>query len=76
MQIYKNLGRESNVVAFEVASDSITVKFRSGTHTLYKYTYSSAGQNAVESMKVLANAGKGLNSFIGHNRPKFASKAA
>jgi len=62
MEIYKNLGGNSNVRAYEIGSDSITVQFGDGS--TYVYTYRSAGQGNVEQMKTLAVAGSGLNSFI------------
>jgi hypothetical protein len=62
MVTYRNLGGDSNVRAFEIGSDSITVQFGDGS--FYLYTYRSAGQGNIEQMKVLAMAGRGLNSFI------------
>jgi hypothetical protein len=62
MDIYKNLGRNSSVRAYEIGNDSITVQFSDGT--VYLYTYQSAGQNNIEKMKALAIAGRGLNSYI------------
>ena len=62
MEPYKNLGGDSNVAAYEIASDSIKVQFRDGW--IYTYTYQSAGQDNIEQMKILAQAGQGLNSFI------------
>jgi hypothetical protein len=62
MERYKNLGRDSNVAAYEIDSDRITVQFSDGS--MYLYTYRSAGQVNIEQMKMLAKAGRGLNSFI------------
>jgi hypothetical protein len=62
MENYKNLSGDSGVKAYELGSDSITVEFNDGK--VYQYTYQSAGRENVESMKKLAVAGKGLNSFI------------
>jgi len=62
MEIYKNLGGNSNVRAYEIEGESITVQFGDGS--VYLYTYQSAGQDKIEQMKILAIAGRGLNSFI------------
>ncbi len=74
MQTYANLSGESNVIAFENGSDYIIVQFANGKETFYKYTYASAGGNAVETMKSLALAGRGLNSYISTNKPAYAMK--
>lgn len=71
---YKDLGGDSGVSAFAVEAEAIIVRFKRGKHTHYKYTYSSAGSHAVEKMKILACAGKGLNSFIGTSKPPYHSK--
>lgn len=62
MERYKNLGRNSNVAAYEIGSDRITIQFNDGS--MYLYTYRSAGQANIEQMKKLAEAGRGLNAFI------------
>jgi hypothetical protein len=62
MEGYKNLGGNSNVSAYKIESDSITVRFNDGRH--YLYNYQSTGQVIVEHMKTLGIAGQGLNSFI------------
>lgn len=62
MERYKNLGRDSNVAAYEIGSDRISVQFNDGS--VYLYTCRSAGQTDIEQMKKLAEAGRGLNGFI------------
>ncbi len=70
---YKNLGGNSNVRAYEIGSDSITVQFGDGS--IYLYNYQSAGRDNVERMKSLAIAGRGLNSFImRYAKKSYASK--
>lgn len=64
MQRYANRGGNSNVVAYEIAPNSITVQFASGRYRYYLYSYSAPGIAAVEHMKRLAEAGSGLNSYI------------
>ena len=65
MELYKNLGGNSGVSAYEIGAESITVQFTSGA--VYLYTYKSAGNSNIETMKSLAVTGKGLNSFIMRN---------
>lgn len=62
MPAYTNRGGNSGVVAYETTADSITVEFRDG----WKYVYdaSNPGATTVAHMKVLAQAGQGLNSYI------------
>jgi hypothetical protein len=73
MERYKNLSRNSGVVAYEIGRDSVTVKFQDGA--TYLYTYASAGESNVEQMKVLAVTGRGLSTFIArHARMAYAAK--
>lgn len=64
---YKNLSGQSNVESFEIGENFIVVRFKTvgkdGCST-YKYSYASAEQDNIEQMKILANQGFGLNSFI------------
>ncbi len=62
MNRYKNLGGNSNVAAYEIAEDSITVRFNNGA--MYLYNNSIPGGMLVEKMKQLAINGSGLNSLI------------
>lgn len=59
---YKNLSRKSGVLRYEIGSDFIIVEFKD--YSKYKYTYQSAGAENIEQMKLLAEQGFGLNSFI------------
>lgn len=64
---YKNLSGQSGIARFEIGQDSIIVQFvKTGKDgcSIYKYSYSSAGQGNIEQMKVLAVRGFGLHSFI------------
>ena len=62
MTRYKNLGGDSGVSSYEIAPESITVQFSTGA--VYVYRYNNAGRDNIEKMKVLAESGQGLNSFI------------
>lgn len=66
MEKYLNRGSNSGVVAYEVGSDNIKVKFN-GTVKIYKYSYLKAGRTHVENMKMLASNGVGLNTYIKKN---------
>lgn len=55
-------------VAYGIGKNYIRVKFNNGD--IYKYTYESAGKDNVETMKILAEQGIGLNSFIKLNVDK------
>lgn len=73
MKHYLNLGGDSGVTAYEIGNASIEVMFKDGW--IYLYTAQSAGSANIETMRELAVAGKGLNSFIGRTvRKGYASK--
>ncbi len=63
MKRYLNLSGESGVVAYELRPDAIKVKFR-GSDRVYVYSNVSAGAAHVTRMKRLAEAGKGLSTYI------------
>lgn len=63
MQMYKNLGGDSNIKCYEIGNDYIDVIFY-GTAKTYRYSYASAGRQKVEQMKRLAQQGEGVNSYI------------
>lgn len=74
MTPYRNLGRDSNVVSYEVTADGIRVRFADGGE--YLYTAQSAGAGNIARMVALAQAGRGLNGFINTNvRQNYASKS-
>lgn len=62
MQNYRNLHGNSGVRAYEFGDDYIRVQFTSGS--VYLYTVESAGEESIEEMKKLAEAGEGLNRYI------------
>lgn len=64
MTRYKNLNGNSNVEGYEIANDSITIRFMSGQFRNYLYDSIRPGTAVVERMKVLALQGHGLNSYI------------
>lgn len=66
MRPYLNIDGDSNVEAYETGANYIDVEFK-GTTKVYRYSYQSAGRENVEQMKILAQRGTGLNSFIMRN---------
>ncbi len=64
-------GKQSGVSAYEIGSDWIIVQFYSAK---YKYSYSSCGQSATETMKQLALESNGLSTFIAQNKPDYEWK--
>jgi hypothetical protein len=73
MERYSNLGRNSGIIGYKSAFDSITVFFEDGT--AYLYDHRSAGIGNINHMKELALAGRGLNSFINkHVRKNYARR--
>lgn len=62
MHPYKNVGGNSNVKAYEIGSDYIIVQFAGGR--CYMYNYEATGMAAVEKMKALALAGRGLGAML------------
>lgn len=72
---YENRAGNSGVVAYEIRSDGIRVKFLDGR--IYTYTYRSAGRENVEHMKLLARSGRGLSGFIStHVRELFSARSS
>jgi len=71
---YPDPDGDSGIDAFDIGDDYIVVYFKKGRHSVYRYTYGSAGQAAIEQMKTLANHGNGLNSYISLNKPAYESK--
>ena len=73
MERYKNLSRESGVVAYEIGRGSIIVKFINGEK--YLYTDKSAGAQNIALMQKLAKDGAGLSTFISqHVHDRYARK--
>ncbi|MDF2437977.1 MAG: hypothetical protein K0Q95_2353 [Bacteroidota bacterium] len=72
-QYKKNNSGTSGVEFYEIEDKDIIVQFIDGS--IYRYTYKSAGEEAVEHMKELAIAGQGLTTFIEqHVKDKYEAK--
>lgn len=63
MKRYRNLHGSSGVEAYSVLPHAIRVKFH-GSDRIYEYSDKSAGADNVRRMKRLAEAGRGLSTFI------------
>ncbi len=77
MELYKNLGGDSGVRAFKIEADSITIEFMNGKNRFYLYNHSIPGAYHVDTLKRLAGAGQGLNSYIRlnlHGASSYADK--
>ena len=62
MPRYANLDGHSGVVAWRTTPDSITLTFVNGDR--YVYGAQRPGRAAVDRMKALAKAGRGLSTFV------------
>lgn len=73
MNKYLNLGGNSGIAAYEHGPGYIEVMFKDGA--IYLYDDIKPGATQVEKMKLLADSGRGLNSYIGREiKSDFASK--
>lgn len=73
MTRYRNRGGNSGVKAYEIGQNFIKIQFATGE--TYLYDYANPGKEHVEKMKILAQAGKGLSTYIGrHVKENFAGK--
>jgi hypothetical protein len=61
MERYRNIARNSGIIAYETGKTFIRIKFKDG---IYTYNYVKPGKAAVEQMKLLAERGKGLSTYI------------
>lgn len=74
MKTYKNLSGDSGVVAYEIGTTFIRIKFE-GESGIYTYSYKRPGKAQVESMKELALKGQGLSTYISQEvRTNFDTK--
>jgi hypothetical protein len=62
MKRYRDLSGRSGVTAYEDFDEAIAVLFQDGG--LYLYDYEATGEDDVEEMKRLAEAGEGLATYI------------
>jgi hypothetical protein len=73
LERYRDETGTSGIAAFEIADDGIAIEFKDGGTFLY--TPAVTGRDEVETMKELAAAGHGLNTFINkYVRDRYAKK--
>lgn len=73
MKKYKNLSGKATVTFFEIAKDAVKVRF--ADNSVYLYSNQATGSANISKMKTLAEAGKGLSTFIDASvKGKFARK--
>ncbi len=73
MPAYPDLDGRSGVRWYDVTADQIIVTFADG-HA-YRYDHARPGPAAVDRMKLLAAAGRGLNGYISRAvRSNYAAK--
>jgi len=73
MPRYRNLDGDSGVLRYETTPDSITLTFANGKR--YLYSAARPGRPAVARMKALAQAGRGLSTFVSqHVRDNYERK--
>jgi hypothetical protein len=65
-------GKQSGVTAYEIGTDNIIVQFNH--ESVYKYSYSSCGRQATNTLKILALASKGLGTYISQHHPQYEWK--
>lgn len=65
MNVYRDINGDSGISAYNYGDDWISVQFKDGK--TYEYRSSKIGQTHITSMKKLADAGDGLNSYIMRN---------
>lgn len=62
MKPYRNLSGDSGVVGYELGRNFIRVRFR--TNGDYRYKLRRVGRKHLDAMRQLAEAGKGLATYI------------
>lgn len=72
MERYLNINGCSGIDAYEIGDDSILIKFKN--QSVYLYTNDSTGSDNIKQMKILAQSGRGLNTFMNQNVNNYARK--
>ncbi|MGH8164443.1 MAG: hypothetical protein ACREP1_08935 [Rhodanobacteraceae bacterium] len=72
MKRYDNLSGDSGVAAYEIRRGAIVVEFVDGA--AYLYTDASARAGRIAEMQRLAEAGRGLSTFISRAQPEYAKR--
>ena len=73
MHRYRNLDGNSGVQAYALLDDAIAVRFSNGS--VYVYDHTNPGEQAVNDMRRLALAGRGLATYISqHVQDRYADR--
>jgi hypothetical protein len=73
MKPYDNLNGNSGVIAYAFGPAWVIAKFQDGWN--YEYTVKSAGAPAIAKMTRLAEAGRGLSTYVSQEvKDKYARK--
>jgi hypothetical protein len=73
MRRYRNLSGQSGVWAFAIGEGSVTVRFSTGA--TYLYNEAVTGADAIAEMTRLAEAGRGLATYITqHVQDRYAAR--
>ena len=65
-------GKRSSVQGYEYGDEYISISFSNGS--VYTYTLESCGEGHLSAMKRLADAQRGLNTYLTKFKPPHASK--
>jgi hypothetical protein len=65
-------GKPTGIRGYEFGADDITIYFTSGS--IYNYSIASCGDGHIQTMKSLAIAQEGLNTYVTKHKPDFAWK--
>lgn len=71
MKEYKG-HRDSGLEAYQIFENGIKLRFKNGW--IYTYTNEVSRPDIIDTMKILAERGQGLNSFINKEKPEFSTK--
>jgi len=69
---YADRSGSSGVTGYASEARAIVVGF--GPKATYRYTFGSAGREAVEEMQTLAAEGRGLSTWISRHDPGYAER--
>lgn len=65
MTKYENIYNDSGIIGYDEGENFIRVYFHDDS--IYLYTNESCGYSNIETMKLLASTGEGLNAYINTN---------
>ena len=62
---YKGISGNNGITSYKILGKGIVLEFR--YKDLYLYDYTKPGKKHVEQMKILAEGGKGLTTYVNQN---------